>query len=223
MIIGNRIQPFTCQTRVKIVYAECSRHGCYILLKHTFSNDSATSITISESPGDSEIVSDTRRTAVAKVYFLLAGKESVLSVILIVNSFKRSLTDGAKFMTLIRGCLREKLALIPEAKLLITNSFSSVMEKEEIPRETLQLYLPRRIVLASLLELLNKRWKTMDLISVMLELKRTFVTRGETILHEEEGLELPFLFLDDYTQAKMDENLSCLPRLQKTELVDRDK
>ena len=221
MIIGNRIQPFTCQTRVKIVYAECSRHGCYILHKHTFSNDSATSITISESPGDSEIVSDTSRTAVAKVCFLIAGKESVLSVILIVNSFKRSLTDGAKFMTLIRGCLREKLALIPEAKLLITNSFSSVMEKEEIPRETLQLYLPRRIVLASLLELLNKRWKTMDLISVMLELKRTFVTRGETIFHEEE--ELPFLFLDDYTQAKMDENLSCLPRLQKTELVDRDK
>lgn len=151
------------------------------------------------------------------------GKESVLSVILIVNSFKRSLTDGSKFMTLIRGCLREKLALIPETKLLITNSFSSVMEKEEIPRETLQLYLPRRIVLASLLELLNKRWKTMDLISVMLELKRTFVTRGETILHEEERLELPFLFLDDCTQAKMDENLSCLPRLQKTELVDRDK
>ena len=165
--------------------------------------------------------SDTSRTAVAKVCFLIAGKESVLSVILIVNSFKRSLTDGAKFMTLIRGCLREKLALIPETKLLITNSFSSVMEKEEIPRETLQLYLPRRIVLASLLELLNKRWKTMDLISVMLELKRTFVTRSETILHEEE--ELPFLFLDDYTQAKMDENLSCLPRLQKTELVDRDK
>lgn len=138
-----------------------------------------------------------------------------------MNSFKRSLTDGSKFMTLIRGCLREKLALIPETKLLITNSFSSVMEKEEIPRETLQLYLPRRIVLATLLELLNKRWKTMDLISVMLELKRTFVTRGETILHEEE--ELHFLFLDDYTQAKMDENLSCLPRLQKTELIDRDK
>ena len=140
-----------------------------------------------------------------------------------MNSFKRSLTDGSKFITLIRGCVREKLALIPETKLLITNSFSSVMEKEEIPRETLQLYLPRRIVLASLLELLNKRWKTMDLISVMLELKRTFVTRGETILHEEERLELPFLFLDDCTQAKMDENLSCLPRLQKTELVDRDK
>ena len=162
-------------------------------------------------------------TVVAKVCFLIAGKESVLSVILIVNSFKRSLTDGAKFMTLIRSCLREKLALIPETKLVITNSSLIVMEKEEIPRETLQLYLPRRIVLATLPELLNKRWQTMDLISVMLELKRTFVTRGETILHEEEGLELPFLFLDDYTQAKMDENLSCLPRLQKTELIDRDK
>lgn len=89
-------------------------------------------------------------------------------------------------MTLIRGCLREKLALIPETKLVITNSSLIVMEKEEIPRETLQLYLPRRIVLATLPELLNKRWQTMDLISVMLELKRTFVTRGETILHEEE-------------------------------------
>lgn len=113
------------------------------------------------------------------------------------------------------------MALIPETKLVITNSSLIVMEKEEIPRETLQLYLTRRIVLATLPELLNKRWQTMDLISVMLELKRTFVTRGETILHEEE--DLPFLFLDDYTQAKMDENLSCLPRLQKTELIDRDK
>ena len=115
----------------------------------------------------------------------------------------------------------EKLALIPETKLVITNSSSSVIEKEEIPHETLQLYSPRRIVLATLSELLNKRWQTMDLVSVMLELKRTFVTRGETILHGEE--DLSFLFVDDYSQAKMDENLSCLPRLQKTELIDRDK
>ena len=155
-----------------------------------------------------------------KICFLIAGKESVLSVIVIVNSFKRSLTDGAKFMKLIRECLREKLALIPETKLVITNSFSSVMEKEEIPRETLQLYLPKKIVVATLLELLNKRWLTMDLISVMLELKRTFVT-GETILHEGED-SVSFLFQDDacYSTAKIDENLSCLPRLQKTELSD---
>ena len=95
-------------------------------------------------------------------------------------------------MTLIRGCLREKLALIPETKLVITNSSFSVMEKEEIPRETLQLYLPRRIVLATLPELLNKRWQTMDLISVMLELKRTFVT-GATKIHDEEDLN--FLYI----------------------------
>lgn len=151
--------------------------------------------------------------------FLIAGKESVLSVILIVNSFKRSLSDGTKFMKLIRGCLREKLALIPETKLVITDSFSSVMEKEEIPRETLQLYLPKRIVAATLLELLNKRWQTMDLISVMLELKRTFFT-GETKIHEEEDLNFLFFANAGYSQAQMNENLSCLPRLQKAELSD---
>ena len=117
--------------------------------------------------------------------------------------------------------MREKLALIPDTKLVITNGFSSVMEKEEIPRETLQLYLPRRIVLATLLDLLNKRWQTMDLISVMLELKRTLSTGVETILPDDEDFN--FLFFNNYSKAKMDENLSCLPRLQKTELIDGDK
>ena len=138
-----------------------------------------------------------------------------------MSSFKLSHTDGAKFMSLIGGCLREKLALIPDTKLVITNGFSSVIEKEEIPRETLQLYLPRRIVLATLLDLLNKRWQTMDLISVMLELKRTLSTGVETILPDDEDFN--FLFFNNYSKAKMDENLSCLPRLQKTELIDGDK
>ena len=163
------------------------------------------------------------KLGVAKnIYFLIAGKESVLSVVLIVDSFKRSLPDGTKFMKLIRGCLREKLALIPETKLVITNSSSSVMEKEEIPRETLQLYLPKKIFVATLLELLDKRWQTMDLISVMLELKRTFVT-GATKIHK--GEDLHFLYITSgYSQAKIDENLSCLPRLQKTEeLIDTVK
>ena len=76
VIIGNRIQPFTCQTRVKTVYAECSRHGCYILHKHTFSNDSATSVTISESPGDSEIVTLVALSLLKYVFLLQVRSQS---------------------------------------------------------------------------------------------------------------------------------------------------
>ena len=95
------------------------------------------------------------------------------------------------------------------------------MEKDEIPPETLQVYLRQRNGLGALLEHLNKRYKSLDLIAVMMELKRTVLT--------------PYYHLhtfndydddDDWSFSRREqgdvaiyENLSCLPRLQKMEQI----
>ena len=114
--------------------------------------------------------------------------------------------------------MKEKLALIPHTKLVIIDAWSKMMEKDEIPPETLQVYLQKRNGLGALLEHLNKRYKSLDLIAVMMELKRTVLT--------------PYYHLHTYDYDDDDgwsvsrrerggveiyENLSCLPRLQKME------
>ena len=74
-------------------------------------------------------------------------------------------------MGMIEVCLTEKLELIHDTKLLITGFFSRV---KEIPRETLQVSnLNLRGVPTMMAEILNKRWQTLDLISMMQELQRT--------------------------------------------------
>ena len=109
--------------------------------------------------------------------------------------------------------MRKTLSLIPGTKLLIANTLSCLAEKAEFPFETLQVYSPKRIGLMTMLDLLKKRWQTLDLISVMQELKRTL--RAERISRkQEETMEL----WDRNIQAvEIRENLSFLPRLQKTE------
>ena len=122
------------------------------------------------------------------------------------------------FMRLIEECLNEKLSLIPHTKLLIIDAWSKMMEKDEIPPETLQVYLRRRNGLGALLEHLTKRYKSLDLIAVMMELKRTVLTPyyhlhtydyddddGWSVSRRERG------------DVEIYENLSCLPRLQKME------
>ena len=91
--------------------------------------------------------------------------------------------------------------------------FVMFAEKAELPCETLQVYAPKRIGLTTMLDLLKKRWKTLDLISVMQELKRTLRAEGIS-RKQEERMEL----CDRNIQAvEIKENLSFLPRLQKTE------
>ena len=134
-----------------------------------------------------------------------------------MNGFD-ALYSGKDFVTSIHECLKEKLALIPHTKLVIIDTWSKMMEKDEIPPETLQVYLQKRNGLGALLEHLNKRYKSLDLIAVMMELKRTVLT--------------PYYHLHTYDYDDDDgwsvsrrerggveiyENLSCLPRLQKME------
>ena len=81
--------------------------------------------------------------------------------------------------------MRKTLSLIPGAKLLIANNSSCLAEKAGIPCETLQVYLPERIGLTTMLDLLKKRWQTLDLISVMQELKRSLRAEGISRKQEE--------------------------------------
>ena len=147
--------------------------------------------------------------------FFLTCEESTLFVVLVREGFKlNSYSDDVEnFMKMIGECVRKTLSLIPGAKLLIANNLSCLAEKAEIPCETLQVYSPERIGLTTMLDLLKKRWQTLDLISVMQELKRS--SRAQGISRKQE--ETTKLWDRNTQLVEIQENLSCLPRLQKTE------
>lgn len=138
--------------------------------------------------------------------FCSIGNESTLFVcILTANSLERPDVD----IEAIQECLNEKMSLIPHTKLVITTDPPRMMGHSEIPHETLQVHLPRWIGLGTMLELLNKRYKSLDLIAVMLELKRTSLEMPVDV--KDWGL-LP-------QEVQVQENLSCLPRLHKMEQI----
>lgn len=107
----------------------------------------------------------------------------------------------------------EKLALIPTTKLII----DEFHEKDSIfPQETLALRLiwTRGDTLAIIQELLNKRWMTLDLLSILQEAQRTSPIRSSftsTNEFDEVSVQYPHDTFPIY------ENLSCLPRLHKDE------
>ena len=145
------------------------------------------------------------------VFLVFVGKASTLFVVLIQNSLRLDRTDGAVLQQMIiniKRCLSEKLALIPDTKVVIANNMPR-MGKGNISSETLEVYLSEKGVLTTLLQLLNKRLDTLDLISVMQELQRT-VSRTLTVS--------PYRHVEDvYTPVQIRDNLSTVPRLQKTE------
>ena len=122
------------------------------------------------------------------------------------------------FVRLIEECLKEKLSLIPHTKLLIIDAWSKMMEKDEIPPETLQVYFRRQNGLGALLEHLNKRYKSLDLIAVMMELKRTVLTPYyEHTFKDYDDVDEWHFSRRERGDVEIYENLSCLPRLQKME------
>lgn len=112
---------------------------------------------------------------------------------------------GENLMTAIKILFGEKLALIPGTKLVIGNIQLADVWADAIAPETLEVYLSRDTVLATMLELLNKRWHTLDLISVMQEVKRTLASSPA---------HTRYLSSEDVI---VNENLSCVPRLQKVD------
>ena len=131
-----------------------------------------------------------------------------LYVIILGNTFMRELhSENVMKEINIRRLVGEKLALIPDTKLVIVlnDPFADRWANNAIAPETLEVYFLGNSLLATVLEHLEKRWQTLDLISVMQEVKRTlasshahrrFPRREEVTVHE---------------------NLSCIPRLQKVD------
>ena len=144
---------------------------------------------------------------------VFVGKVSTLFVFLVQNSLRLDRTGGAvlqQMLISIKRRLSEKLALIPETKVVITNNVTRTREEGNISSETLEVHLSGQGVLTRLLQLLSKRLDTLDLISVMQELQRTlsptvsrhYPTRYRKVAH---------------TPVQIRDNLSSVPRLQKTE------
>ena len=143
---------------------------------------------------------------------VFVGKASTLFVVLIQNSPRLNRTGGAvlrQMIIRIKRCLSEKLALIPDTKVVIANNLPP-MREGNISSETLEVYLSEKGVLTTLLQLLSKRLDTLDLISVMQELQRTLsptVSRSYPIRYRKVA----------HTPVQIRDNLSSVPRLQKTE------
>ena len=105
--------------------------------------------------------------------------ESILFVVL--EHFQDLQNCGVPLDTIMRmrRWLSEKLTLIPNAKLVIVSGLER-WKAEQLPRETFGIYynsVGRELTMATLLELLNKRWQTLDLVSVIQELQRTLIIK----------------------------------------------
>ena len=124
-----------------------------------------------------------------------------LYVILLNNALMYG--HSKNVITEIRRLFREKLALIPDTKLVIVNNrLANLWANNAIAREIIEVrYFLGDTLLATVLEHLEKRWQTLDLISVMQEVNRTLAH------HRFSGRE----------EVTVLENLSCIPRLQKVD------
>ena len=144
--------------------------------------------------------------------FCILGNESTLFVVLIVSGWTYLTVDVPNSILVIEECLKQKLPLISHTKLVINEGYSPMLQNEKIPSETLHVYLPRRIGVGRMLELLNKRYRSLDLIAVMRELKRTYFVSDDD--------DYPYN-LDELAFGEIEilENLSFLPRLQTTGLM----
>ena len=144
--------------------------------------------------------------------FCILGNESTLFVVLIVSGWTYLTVDVPNSILVIEECLKQKLSLISHTKLVINEGYSPMLQNEKIPSETLHVYLPRRIGVGRMLELLNKRYRSLDLIAVMRELKRTYFVSDDD--------DYPYN-LDELAFGEIEilENLSFLPRLQTTGLM----
>ena len=148
------------------------------------------------------------------VFLVFVGKASTLFFVLIQNSLRLERTSGADLQQMIislKRCLSEKLALISDTKVVIANNMPP-MREGNISSETLEVYLSEKGALTTLLQLLSKRLDTLDLISVMQELKRT-VSRTVPSYYSRR------LGYSDFSlpSVQIRDNLSSVPRLQKTE------
>ena len=126
--------------------------------------------------------------------------------VILLNNVSMYTPRGKNLTAKIRRLIKEKLALIPDTKLVICyDQLENLLAKSAMPRETLEVCFLGDNLLPTVLEHLEKRWQTLDLISVMQEVKRTLAN-----IHAQHRLLAR-------SEATVRENLSCIPRLQKVD------
>ena len=117
--------------------------------------------------------------------------------------------------------LTEKLALIPdEPKLVVLPKplHEKRMKFEEVIPEALIVQFPtinRKSFEETMLEVFSKRWQTLDLVSTMHEVQRTFALKTVSSFDYERPIS--WIRGDSSRTTIIDDRLSSLPRLQKTE------
>ena len=117
--------------------------------------------------------------------------------------------------------LTEKLALIPDEPKLVVIPKSwheRRMKFEEVIPEALIVQFPnsnRNSFQEKMLEVLSKRWQTLDLVSMMHEVQRTFPLKTVSSFDYERPIS--WIRGDSSRTTIIDDRLSSLPRLQKTE------
>ena len=112
--------------------------------------------------------------------------------------------------------LKKKLALFPdEPKLLVFPKPLHITFKKVIP-EALFVQFPTNkndVFQETMLEVFSKRWQTLDFVSMMHEVQRTFPLKTvSSILYRR-----PISLIPGDFRVAIDDGLSSLPRLQKTE------
>ena len=123
--------------------------------------------------------------------------------------------------TMLLTHLKEKLALIPdEPKLVVLPMpwYEKRMKFEEVIPEALIVQFPtinRKRFQETMLEVFSKRWKTLDLVSMMHEVQRTFPLK--TVTSFDYKRPISSIRGDSDRTTIIDDRLSSLPRLQKTE------
>lgn len=134
--------------------------------------------------------------------------ESTLLVVIQSSSrykyFSECIEETQKF-------LAEKLGLIPNTKLVISDYWSLPDEDHvQMFQDTLHFLIHGKGAFPTMLEVLNKRWQTLDLISVCREITRTLPVQHELFYQGDRSI-------FDYHECRIVDILTCLPKLQKVD------
>jgi len=115
----------------------------------------------------------------------------------------------------LEECVVEKLALIPDHAKLVVSPLAGWKSIAKVPETLHIVYRDRGIVpvLTRMIEIFNKRWQTLDLISMMQELKRTEDYQSK--IFRVKGFQSKY-YRGPSMSIKVD-SLSSLPTFQKTE------
>ena len=119
----------------------------------------------------------------------------------------------------IGDCLTKMLGVIPDARKVLISCFPT-NPFDELPNTLLVVYKgwhDRSRFVPTLLEILSKRWQTLDIISVMKEVQRNmFATRHRNSADDYNEYYHGKYYHHD-NQVIIKDSLCSIPRLQKTD------